>query len=76
MKLRNNTGRLGGNIAIRDKEKLIAKYLTPRSHEAVNLGTKAQCRCGSTMRLKWRKRWYCLRCGNWVRVFVTMPIQP
>lgn len=71
--MRFNTGRLGGNISLSDKAKLIAKYITPRLHRAVDLGARCQCRCGGTRWLKWREAWYCVRCGNWVRVFARMP---
>lgn len=71
-----NTGTLGGNISIGDKAKLVAKYLTPHLDEAKDLGPRAQCRCGSTIRLKWRRRWYCVRCGSWVRIFPRMTTQP
>lgn len=62
-----NTGRLGGDVAWSECRRLINKYLAGRP--VIDHGLDRQCRCGGTAYTQWRRRWYCVRCGRWVRQF-------
>jgi hypothetical protein len=62
-----NSGYLGGDVSMAERHRMRDKYIAPRL--GVQLGLKAQCRCGGTVYVKWRKRWYCQKCARWVRTF-------
>lgn len=32
----------------------------------MDFGLPWQCRCGHTVRVYWRRAWYCRRCGRWI----------
>lgn len=62
-----NAGYLGGNVSMAERYRLRDKYLAPIAHRAVDQGPHNQCRCGGTLYVQWRGRWYCPRDGRWVR---------
>jgi len=64
----NNTGYLGGwQTSWEQRHALIQKHLAGRP--TVDLGLRAQCRCGETeYTVKWGRH-YCIRCGRFVRRF-------
>ncbi len=61
----SDTGILGGDVSMGKRFRLRNKYLASRT--GVDLGYRRQCRCGGTIYTLWRRRWYCVACGRWVR---------
>lgn len=64
-----NSGYLGGDVSMAERHRLRDKYLTPIAYRAVDKGLRCQCRCGGTLYVRWRGRWYCPRDGRWVVTF-------
>lgn len=64
-----NVGYLGGDVSMGVKQELIKKHLKPIEHRAVDKGPRGQCRCGGLKYVLWRRRWYCIVCGRWVKIF-------
>ena len=62
-----NTGTLGGDSSWYERLRLLERHI--EHLQAVDLGLRAQCRCGQTLYSKWRGRWVCRRCGRWVKRF-------
>lgn len=60
-----NTGYLGGDVTMEVRYRMRDRYLSRRP--SVDLGWRAQCRCGATQYTHWRARWYCTTCARWVR---------
>lgn len=68
-----NTGLLGGNVSVHERDRLRDKYIMPLKADAVDFTLSCQCRCGGTLRVKWRGLWYCIQCARWVRRFLHVP---
>lgn len=62
-----NSGYLGGDVSMAERFKLRDKYLAPLADFARDQGLRNQCRCGGTRYVKWRGRWYCIRCARFIR---------
>lgn len=61
-------GYIGGwNRDLVTRQVLIARHLTPYIRQAVDHGPQGRCRCGGTRYLLRQHRWYCVRCGRWVK---------
>jgi hypothetical protein len=52
----------GDNQTIGEKQKRVVKTLWPLFGR--DLGIRWQCRCGTTVYVKYRGRFYCRRCGS------------
>ena len=62
-----SSGYLGGDVSMEERYRLRDKHITPIACRAVDAGVRDQCRCGEMRWVKWRGRWYCVRCARWVR---------
>jgi hypothetical protein len=51
----------GNNQTIIEKRRRVADLLTPL--HPVDMGYRWQCRCGRTVYVEYRKRYYCQNCG-------------
>ena len=65
------TGILGGNVSMWQRYALRDRYLAHLPPTEV--GWRNQCRCGSLIRVLWRGRHYCPRCGRWTRELKPKP---
>ena len=62
---RRPSGIIGGPLAGWDvRRPLVRKHLEHRP--GVDFGLRWQCLCGHTVRVHWRRAWYCRRCGRWL----------
>ncbi len=57
-------GYLGGDVTCGERYKLRDKYITPLLLFATDFGWRGQCRCGNTLWVRWRARWYCTMCAK------------
>ena len=62
-----NSGYLGGNVSMAERQKMRDKYLRPIGDFARDRGLENQCRCGGTKYVYWRGRHYCIVCARFVR---------
>ena len=62
-----NTGSMGGDCSMGERYRLRDKHL--RDRPVVDLGSRAQCRCGATIKALWRRRWHCTLCARWTRSY-------
>ena len=62
---RRPTGILGGpQSSWETRLPMIRKHLEHRPR--VDFGPRWMCLCGQTVRVCWRRAWYCRRCGRWL----------
>jgi hypothetical protein len=62
-----HSGYIGGNLSFDERKPLIADLNRRETWRRHDLGVRHQCRCGATVYLWLRKRFYCLKCGRWIK---------
>lgn len=56
--------RLGGAGSSQNERRPAMEKLWASEGEVRTFGWKAQCYCGSTTMKRYRKAWWCIRCGR------------